>query len=88
MTAFTYDDIVRVSANAPELARPGERAWVIGITEEEERVRFRGSHFDAFPPGTVYLVEFEGGDAVDIHESHLSLDDQTESPRPPMGAPD
>jgi hypothetical protein len=48
--------------------RPGQKAWVIGITTEHER---SGSHFDQFAAGTVYLVEFEGGEALDIHESML-----------------
>ena len=65
---FTYDDIVRVKADAPAELRPGERAWVVGIAADEERHR-RGSHFDQFPVGTVYLVEFEDGDALDIHQS-------------------
>jgi hypothetical protein len=65
---FTYSDIVLVKTNSPEEMRPGQKAWVIGITTEHER---SGSHFDQFPPGTVYLVEFEGGEALDIHESML-----------------
>jgi hypothetical protein len=65
---FTFDDIVRIKADAPPEMRPGERAWVIGITPHQER---RGSHFDLFPAGTVYLVEIEGGDAFEIHESMI-----------------
>ena len=65
---FTYDDVVRVKADAPAKMRPGAKAWVIGITAEGER---RGKHFEQFPPGTVYLVEFAGGDAIDIHEGML-----------------
>lgn len=68
---FTYSDTVRVNTNAPAEMRPGVRAWVIGITAQQER---RGSHFAQFPAGTVYLVEFEGGDALDIHESMLEAD--------------
>lgn len=68
---FTYDDIVRVNSNAPREMRPGQRAWVIGITTADER---SGDHFDQFPPGTVYLVEFEDGDARDLHETVLGLD--------------
>lgn len=65
---FTYNDIVRIKTDAPGQMRPGARAWVIGITAQHER---RGSHFVQFPTGTVYLVEFENGDALDIHESML-----------------
>jgi hypothetical protein len=65
---FTYDDVVRVKAGAPTDMRPGARAWVVGITAEHER---RGSHFEQFPTGVVYLVEFEDGDTLDIHEGML-----------------
>lgn len=65
---FTYDHVVRVEADAPTEIRPGETAWVIGITPDDKK---RGSHFDRFPAGTVYLVEFEGGDAIDIHENMI-----------------
>jgi hypothetical protein len=68
MTQFTYSDLVRTSDDAPQQARPGNKASVIGITTQPER---RGSHFEQFPPGTVYLVEFEDGHAMDVHESHL-----------------
>jgi hypothetical protein len=63
---FTYDDIVRVRADAPPEMRPGAQAWVIGIATAQER---RGSHFKGFPAGTVHLVEFEDGQAIDIHEA-------------------
>jgi hypothetical protein len=65
---FTYDDIVRVRSDAPVAMRPGEKAWVVGITRHDER---QGGHFGDFPAGTVYLVEFEGGEAFDIHESMI-----------------
>jgi len=68
---YTYNDVVRVRADAPPEMHPGERAWVIGVTAEHER---RGSHFKQFPAGTVYLVEFEGGDAIDIHENMLAAE--------------
>lgn len=65
---FTYGDIVLVRTGSPAEMRPGQKASVVGITTERER---DGSHFDQFPVGTVYLVEFESGEAVDIHESML-----------------
>jgi len=65
---FTYGDIVLVKSEAPAEMRPGQKAWVIGITTEHEK---SGSHFGQFPAGTVYLIEFEGGEALDIHESML-----------------
>ncbi len=65
---FTYDDIIHVRADAPAEVRPGEKAWVIGITIERSP---SGRHFEQFPSGTVNLVEFEDGDALDIHESMI-----------------
>ena len=49
---------------------PGARAWVIGVTAEHEK---RRDHLEQFPTGTIYLVEFENEDAVDIHEDMLEL---------------
>ena len=69
---FNYDDEVRVIPSAPDSLRPGHKAWVIGITTQEMRL---GTHFEQFPAGTVYLVEFEDGEATDIHESMLTSSD-------------
>lgn len=69
MAKFTYDDTVAVLASAPATLRPGALASVIGITEEPRQ----GSYFEQFPPGNVYLVEYEDGVAVSIHESNLEL---------------
>ena len=68
MRMFTYSDTVLVNADAPAEIRPGQKGSVIGITTEHER---SGSHFDQFPAGTIYLVEFEGGEALDIHGGML-----------------
>ena len=65
---FTYDDVVRVRSDAPVEMHPGEKAWVIGITADPER---QDGYLGQFPPGTVYLVEVEGGDAFNIHESMI-----------------
>lgn len=70
MSLFTFDDTVRVRKTAPLVARRGALASVIMLFEENER---KGAHFDQFPPGVVYSVEFEDGDAEDVHESHLEL---------------
>jgi len=67
---FDYDDIVRVHPGAPAAARPGERAWVVGILENGPK---RG-YFDTFPPGVIYLVEFEDGSSTEVHEDHVRLD--------------
>jgi hypothetical protein len=68
---FTYNDIVRVASDAPSEKRPGQRAWVIAVFPEGHRLR---EALDPLPTGTVYSVEFEGGDAIEVHESHLELD--------------
>ena len=70
MAKFDYDDTVQVIANASASLRPGRHASVVGIEEEPRRGSFY-SFYEQFPPGTVYLIEFEGGDAVSIHESML-----------------
>ncbi len=31
-----------------------------------------GSYFERFPEGVIYTIEFEDGQAVDVHESLLS----------------
>ena len=68
MTKFTYDDRVRVRSDAPQKFRPGERAWVVGVITEDKRI---GSHYEKFLPGTVYTIEFEGGDSIDIQETSI-----------------
>jgi hypothetical protein len=72
MGKFTYDDIVRVRKDAPERLRFRARAWVIAVfNAHEDRP---GAYFDMFPEGTVYMIEYEDGDAVAIHESDLEAD--------------
>ena len=66
---LTYNDIVYIDAAAPSEMRPGAKAWVVGITAEQER---HGSYFKQFPSGIVYLVEFEDGYALDFHEDMLT----------------
>jgi hypothetical protein len=67
MANFTYSDVVRVVADADERFRPNARAWVIGVFPK----RPSGSHFDSFPEGAVYAIEFDDGEAIDIPESLL-----------------
>lgn len=69
MNKFNYDDVVRVKDGADEALRPGKTAWVIGVFSD----RPPGKHFQEFPPGTVYSIEFEDGDAIDVHEDNLEL---------------
>lgn len=67
MSRFTYGDTVRIVMTAPERLRPGAIAWVIGVFEK----RPEGKYFDQFPTGEVYSIEYEDGEAVDVHESVL-----------------
>jgi hypothetical protein len=66
MAQFTYDDIVVLRDTARAVERRGQKAWVIAVLED--RVRFTRSQF---PPGVIYSVEFEGGDAIDVHENEI-----------------
>jgi len=68
MPNFKYDDIVRVSGDSDIQPGPSRKAWVVGIFEKS-----LGSHFDQFPPGVVYSVEFENGSATDVHEDNLEI---------------
>lgn len=67
---LTYDDTVMIKLDAAEPFRPGAKGWVVGITPPEER---RGTHFEQFPEGVAYLVEFEDGEALDVHGSWLEI---------------
>ena len=67
---FTWGDTVIVTSDAPAHMRPGSLASVVGVTSPQER---RGSHFEQFPAGTIYLVEFGDGEALDIHENMLKI---------------
>jgi hypothetical protein len=68
MNKFTYGSAVLVSKDAPDHLRPGQPASVFGVFLLQDR---KGSHFDQFAPGVVYSIEYENGDAVDIHEDFL-----------------
>lgn len=63
---YQYDDIVRVSPDAPEQSRRGQIAWIIAVIED--RVRFP---FPNMPDGVIYTIEFEDGSAIDIGEQSL-----------------
>ncbi|WP_144436619.1 hypothetical protein [Lysobacter antibioticus] len=67
MGKFTYDDVVRIVETADESLRPGSVGWVVGVFEE----RPVGSYFSQFPPGVVYTVEYEDGEAKEVHEDFL-----------------
>jgi len=68
MNKFNYDDIVRVRSDAQQKFRPGERAWIVGVIAQDKRI---GSHYEQFPPGTIYTIEFEDGDSIDIQEEAI-----------------
>lgn len=67
-TRFTYDDQVRISANAPAELHPGELAWIVAVYQAGE-----GPTYRTFGVGPVYTVEFEGGTAIDVEEDFLEL---------------
>ncbi|MBB4768918.1 MULTISPECIES: hypothetical protein [Xanthomonas] len=67
MPKFNYDDRVRVISGAGASARQGANGWVVGVFES----RPAGEYFQAFPEGVVYSIEFEDGQALEIHEVDL-----------------
>lgn len=69
-TKFTYDDVVRIRADAALVLRPGSRAWVVGVTAADNRC---GVYYDAFKPGNVYTIEYEDGSSIDLHEDDIEL---------------
>lgn len=70
MSKFDYDDIVCVRPGAEEQLRPGQQAWVVGVTTADKRL---GSYYEKFPEGTIYTIEFEDGTSVDAHEDDLVI---------------
>ena len=36
-------------------------------------------NYDQFPAGAVYTVEFENGDAIDVHEDFLEFHDDNDN---------
>jgi hypothetical protein len=68
MNKFTYGSPVLVRKDAPDRLRPGQPASVFGVFFPQDR---KGSHFDQFAPGVVYSIEYEDGEAADIHEDFL-----------------
>ncbi|MCP3865704.1 hypothetical protein [Marisediminitalea sp.] len=67
MGKFKIDDTVKTK-NLPHLKLYcGQIGSVINVFSK----RPEGKHFEQFPVGTIYAVEFENGDAIDIHENDL-----------------
>lgn len=70
MSKFKIDDTVRTK-NVIHLQHfYGQTGSVINVFID----RPAGKHFEQFPEGVVYSVEFESGEAIDIHESDLDLE--------------
>jgi hypothetical protein len=67
---FTYNDVVRVLPSARAEARPGAKAWVVGVFAESRP----GEYFSRFPDGIVYSIEFEDGSSLEVHESELQFE--------------
>ena len=68
MSPFTYNDIVRISDQAPDSFRRGAKAWVIAVIIDRKRIPVAW-----LPPGTIYTVEYEDGTVVEAHESYLEI---------------
>jgi hypothetical protein len=66
MPRFNYDDIVNVRSGASADLHPCKKAWVVAIFDTRP-----GPYFDKFPDGVVYMVEFEDGSSLEIHENDL-----------------
>ncbi|MGN4074810.1 hypothetical protein [Burkholderia gladioli] len=69
MAKFDYSNIVRAIASADPKYRPGARAWIVGVYENDSSPWLK-----RFPPGAVYSIEYEDGSSVEIHESLLERD--------------
>lgn len=69
---FTWGDSLRVKAGAQPERRPGSSATVVGIREieAEETARKYGAPVGA----TLYLVEFQDGDAIEIPDAWVEPD--------------
>jgi len=58
--------VLVVKSTASETVRRGQRGWVIAVLDDRERYPLKD-----LPPGVIYSVEFEDGEAVDMHEDDL-----------------
>ena len=68
MHKFDYDNIVTAIETAPASARPGSKAWIVGVLEAP-----RGELLSAFPEGVVYVIEFEDGTSTEVGEDSLKF---------------
>ena len=67
---FSWNDIVTAKPNAAKELRPGEQAWIVGMSEEKHR---SGEFSVRFPAGWVYTIEFEDGTSANASETDLVL---------------
>jgi hypothetical protein len=67
---FDFGDLVRIKDGAPSPLRRGQIASVFMVFLPEDRW---GSYMEQFPPGVLYSVEYEDGDAVQVHEDFLEF---------------
>lgn len=67
---YTWNDIVTAKPSASEELRPGQRAWIVGLSSQDER---SGWFLEKFPVGMVYTIEFEDGSSTSAAESDLIL---------------
>ncbi len=67
MPPFDYNETVYLINVSKDDNHFGVMASVIAVTED--RVRWP---YPQFPSGVVYTIEFEGGEAIDVHESSIS----------------
>ena len=67
-TKFDYNDRVKVCNASSDLARVDALAWIVGVLASRD-----GPFYDTFPPGQVYIIEYEDGSSHVIHENDLEL---------------
>ena len=70
MHKFDFGDLVRIRSDTPSPLRRGHITSVIMVFLPQDRW---GSYLSNFPPGVLYSVEYEDGEAVDVHEDFLEL---------------
>jgi len=59
---FDWGELVVVSADAPSEYRPGSKAWVVGMSANNESLG-RGRLASL---SSVYMVEFEDGSSLEV----------------------
>jgi len=64
---FTYDDVVRTLPSASPEARPGSRAWIVGVFTDPKP----GPYFANFADAVAYTIEFEDGSSIEVRETDL-----------------